>query len=86
MITSSCGSAMYSAKHPGLTSPMKPRVSQLPRRSVRQAMQFPHVTMGLAVTRSPAWSEWTLLPVFMTVPENSCPMVSGIFWINMPFL
>ena len=42
-------------------------------------------TSGIPATRSPGFTEVTLLPIMSTMPENSCPSTFGKKWHAFPF-
>ena len=71
------GTLMYSAKAPGLLTPM-PLVSlQRWRRPARQFLHLPQTICPSAETRSPISTSCTSLPIAATSPTNSCPVTKG---------
>ena len=80
-----CGRTTYSAKPPSRWMPMALRLLQRLTRPAWQWGHRPQAMLGSPVTRSPTAKPETAPPTASTMPENSCPSVTGGVQGNSPW-
>ncbi len=78
------GTSTYSAKPPSRWTPMALRFSQRLGRPLRHCRQRPQEMLGSPVIRAPGRKPCTSAPTASTMPENSCPSVTGQAVGNSP--
>ena len=75
------GITTYSAKAPLASTPMIFTCWQMWASPMRHCRHLPHATCISAETKSPSFTLVTSLPTASTMPQNSCPGMSG-GWIR----
>ena len=71
------GMAMYSAKPPSVSTPIRRVFWQMWPRPVRQYAQMLQMTWLSSETKSPILGSTTLAPRSTTSPHTSCPTITG---------
>ncbi|MFO1209378.1 MAG: hypothetical protein U1E40_09165 [Amaricoccus sp.] len=82
--TFAAGRSAISAKPPSITSPTKPRRSQIWPRPARQAAQSPQTTRLSTATGSPTATWRTPAPMAAISPASSWPAIDGARVIHWP--